>query len=30
VLVGRLAERVRSSINDLLETALRRRKSIWL
>jgi 1-acyl-sn-glycerol-3-phosphate acyltransferase len=30
VLVGRLAERVRASINDLLETALRRRKSIWL
>lgn len=30
VLVGRLAERVRSSINDLLQTALRRRKSIWL
>lgn len=30
VLIGRLAERVRSSINDLLETALRRRKSIWL
>ncbi len=30
VLVGRLSERVRASINDLLETALRRRKSIWL
>lgn len=30
VLVGRLSERVRSSINDLLETSLRRRKSIWL
>lgn len=30
VLVGRLAERVRGNINDLLETALRRRKSIWL
>lgn len=30
VLVGRLSERVRSSINDLLETALRRRKSVWL
>lgn len=30
VLVGRIAERVRTSINDLLETALRRRKSIWL
>ncbi len=29
VLVGRLAERVRSSISQLLETALRRRKSIW-
>jgi 1-acyl-sn-glycerol-3-phosphate acyltransferase len=30
VLVGRLAERVRSNIGDLLETTLRQRKSIWL
>lgn len=29
VLVGRLAEQVRQTINELLETALRRRKSIW-
>lgn len=30
VLVGRLSERVRASINQLLETGLRRRRSIWL
>jgi len=30
VLVGRISERVRASISDLLETSLRRRKSIWL
>lgn len=30
VLVGQLSERVRSSINGLLETSLRKRKSIWL
>jgi 1-acyl-sn-glycerol-3-phosphate acyltransferase len=30
VLIGRLAERVRGAIKDLLDTALRRRKSIWL
>jgi 1-acyl-sn-glycerol-3-phosphate acyltransferase len=30
VLVGRLSERVRAAINGLLETGLRRRRSIWL
>ena len=30
VLVGRLSERVRASINGLLETGLRRRRGIWL
>ncbi|HSC88869.1 MAG TPA: 1-acyl-sn-glycerol-3-phosphate acyltransferase [Polyangiaceae bacterium] len=29
VLVGRLSERVRTAINGLLETGLRRRRSIW-
>lgn len=30
VLVGRLAEQVRTTISNMLETALRRRKSVWL
>ncbi len=30
VLVGRLAEQVRTNISNMLETALRRRKSVWL
>jgi 1-acyl-sn-glycerol-3-phosphate acyltransferase len=30
VLVGQISERVRTTINGLLETTLRRRKSIWL
>ncbi|GEM_PF-221506 len=30
VLVGRLAERVRAQVADLLETGLRRRKSVWI
>ncbi len=30
VLVGRIAEKVRASIGDLLAAALRRRKSVWL
>ncbi len=30
VLVGQISERVRATINGLLETSLRRRKSIWL
>jgi len=30
VLVGRIAEQVRTSISNMLDTALRRRKSVWL
>ena len=30
VLVGRLSERVRTAISNMLETALRRRRSVWL
>jgi len=30
VLVGRLAEQVRTTISNMLDTALRRRKSVWL
>ena len=30
VLIGRLSERVRASINSMLETSLRTRRSVWL